>query len=85
MEAGFTQQEASEEFFVQRQTISAWENAHSQPTTAQLVMVGLIYGVSIDYILFGTRMVPAEQVDAIKRASGPEQQRLEFQDSSGSD
>lgn len=79
--AGLTQQEAADEFMVQRQTISAWENAHSQPTTNQLMLLGLTYAVSIDYVLYGIRMVPADQGSVVDRVFRPIQQKMKFEDS----
>lgn len=43
---------------VSKQAISAWENGDREPSGLKVADMALLYGVSTDYILLGTHMVP---------------------------
>ena len=58
-QSGLSQTEVATDFLITRQAVSAWERAASMPTVTQLYEIGLLYGVSIDYLLYGVRVVPA--------------------------
>lgn len=53
-----------------KQAISAWENGSRRLAAETLGDLALLYGVSSDYILFGTHMVPQELRDLFARARG---------------
>jgi transcriptional regulator with XRE-family HTH domain len=48
------------ELKMSKQAVSAWETGRTVMDAVQLADVALMYGVSADYLLFGTRMVPEE-------------------------
>lgn len=58
LSAGLTQKEVAKECAVSRQAVSAWERGSSAPTSTELRKLGLLYAVSIDYVLYGIRMMP---------------------------
>ena len=51
--AGMTQDELAEKLFVSRQTISSWENDKSYPDIHSLLMLGEVFGVSLDTLVKG--------------------------------
>lgn len=53
MEAGLTQEKASEEINVSRQTISNWENEKSYPDIISVIALSDLYSVSLDELLKG--------------------------------
>lgn len=52
--------DVAHELLVSKQAISAWETGKTKLDAYQLAELALMYGVSADYILFGTHMVPEE-------------------------
>jgi transcriptional regulator with XRE-family HTH domain len=48
------------ELKVSKQTVSSWEKGARLLDAIRLADLALMYGVSSDYILFGTRMVPED-------------------------
>jgi len=50
-EKGFSQETLAEKLNTSRQAISKWENGQGFPETEKLLMIGNIFGVSIDYLL----------------------------------
>ncbi len=53
-EKGFSQETLAEKLNTSRQAISKWENAQGFPETEKLILIGNIFGVSIDYLLKDT-------------------------------
>lgn len=53
-EKGFSQEVLAEKLSTTRQAISKWENDQGFPETEKLIMIGDIFGVSIDYLLKAT-------------------------------
>lgn len=56
------------EMHVTKQAVSAWEHGRTKLDALQLADLALMYGVSADYILFGTRMVPEDLRELFSRA-----------------
>lgn len=56
---------------VSKQAVSAWETGRTIMDTLQLADLALMYGVSADYLIFGTRMVPEELRELFARVGGP--------------
>lgn len=50
---GLSQGDLADKLNISRQTVSKWENNMSAPEIEKLVMLGDIFGVSIDYIIKG--------------------------------
>ena len=48
---GFTQEYVAESLGVSRQAISKWENGTSDPSTANLMALAKLYGLSVDELL----------------------------------
>ena len=48
---GLTQEALAETLNTTRQAVSKWENGQGFPETEKLLMIGNIFGVSIDYLL----------------------------------
>ncbi|MBO1004234.1 helix-turn-helix domain-containing protein [Pseudogracilibacillus auburnensis] len=53
-EKGFSQEALAEKLNTTRQAISKWENGQGYPETEKLLMIGNIFGVSMDYLLKDT-------------------------------
>ena len=49
--AGFTQEYVAEALGVSRQAVSKWENGASEPSTANLMALAKLYGLSVDELL----------------------------------
>lgn len=50
-ERGFSQEALAEKLNTTRQAISKWENGQGYPETEKLLMIGNVFGVSMDYLL----------------------------------
>lgn len=50
-EKGFSQETLAEKLNTTRQGISKWENGQGYPETEKLLMIGNVFGVSMDYLL----------------------------------
>lgn len=50
-EKGLSQEALAEKLQTSRQAISKWENGQGYPETEKLLMIGNIFGVSMDYLL----------------------------------
>ena len=50
-EKGLSQEALAEKINTTKQAISKWENGQGYPETEKLLMIGNIYGVSMDYLL----------------------------------
>src|SRR5690625_4427839 len=53
-EKGLSQEALAEKLHTSRQAISKWENGQGYPETEKLLMIGNIFGVSMDYLLKDT-------------------------------
>jgi hypothetical protein len=58
------------ELEMSKQAISAWETGRTTLDAIQLADLSLMYGVSADYILFGTHMIPTDLRDIFSKANG---------------
>lgn len=52
-EANLTQEKLAEILNISRQAVSKWETGASSPDINNIIQLGVIYGVSTDYILLG--------------------------------
>lgn len=50
-EKGLSQEALAEKLNTSRQAISKWENGQGYPETEKILMIGNVFGVSIDYLL----------------------------------
>lgn len=50
-EKGLSQEALAEKLHTSRQAVSKWENGQGYPETEKLLMIGNIFGVSMDYLL----------------------------------
>ena len=64
--AGMTQEELAEKLYVSRQTISSWENNKSYPDIHSLLMIGNLFGVSLDALIKGDIEIMKEKVEETK-------------------
>ena len=62
-EKGMTQEELADRIYVSRQTISSWENDKSYPDVHSLLMMGGLFGVSLDTLIKGDIEIMKEKVD----------------------
>jgi len=53
-----SQDEAAEQVMLTRQAVALWETGESAISAVQLGRLAALYGVSIDYLVFGVRTVP---------------------------
>lgn len=54
-----SQQDVAGTIGVSRQSVSKWETGKSSPNPRELADLCVVYGVSCDWVLTGTRTVPA--------------------------
>ena len=52
---GMTQQELAEKLDVSRQAVSRWEQNVSEPSTENLIRLGNLFGVSVDFLIGNAR------------------------------
>lgn len=52
---GMTQQELAEKLDVSRQAVSRWEQNVSEPSTENLIRLGTLFGVSVDFLIGNER------------------------------
>jgi transcriptional regulator with XRE-family HTH domain len=60
--SGFSQEKVSEILGVTRQAVSKWENGQGLPDANNLVELGALYNVSVDYLLTGKTNVLEEHI-----------------------
>ena len=63
--ARLTQEEVALDFLLSRQAVSSWERGQSLPSATQLYEIGILYGVSLDYLLYGIRSMPMTQSKSV--------------------
>ena len=64
MEAKLSQDELADKVYVTRQTISNWENDRNYPDIRSLVLLGSVFGISLDTLVKGDVQTMKEQIDA---------------------
>lgn len=68
--AQLSQQEVAATLDVTRQTISGWEKGAAMPDIQKWMQIGIVYGASLDYLVFGIRTVPASCYGVIEKVFG---------------
>lgn len=66
-ERGLSQEEVARAIFVSRQTISNWENDRTYPDVQSLVLLGQLFGTSIDELVRGDVAVMQRVIEADSR------------------
>lgn len=61
-EKGLSQEALAEKLNTSRQAVSKWENGQGYPETEKLLMIGNVFGVSIDYLLKDS-VEPSDLID----------------------
>lgn len=51
-------------------TIERWESGHAVPTTDDWYTIGKLYGVSLDYLVYGVRTVPVAAPSILDKILG---------------
>jgi transcriptional regulator with XRE-family HTH domain len=51
-----SQEEVATELSVKRQTVSAWERGKAVPRGQDWYRIGMLYGASLDYLVYGIRL-----------------------------
>ena len=69
-EQGYSQDELAEKIFVTRQTVSNWENQHTYPDLHSLLLLGEVFGISLDQLVKG-------DLDEMKREINKERRHRE--------
>ena len=59
--AQLKQDAAAFELGVKRQAVSSWEHGKSMPTAEMWMRIAPLYGVSLDYLVFGIRTIPVSR------------------------
>lgn len=75
--ANLSQEAVAQEMSVLRQTVSAWERGSSMPSSAAWYALGLMYGCSLDYLVYGIRTIPVSQYAVMAEVFLPSQPDLE--------
>lgn len=63
-ERKLSQDELADQVYVTRQTISNWENDRNYPDIRSLVLLGSVFGISLDILVKGDVQTMKEQIDA---------------------
>ena len=71
-EQGYSQDELAEKIFVTRQTVSNWENQHTYPDLHSLLLLGEVFGISLDQLVKGDldemkREINKEDIEKLKK------------------
>ena len=75
-EAKLSQDELADKIYVTRQTISNWENDRNYPDIRSLVLLGSVFGVSLDILVKGDVETMKEKIDAEDIRSFKRDQRI---------
>lgn len=59
--AGMTQEYVASDLGLSRQAVCSWEHGREMPRSEAWFRLGLLYGVSLDFIIYGIRTVPVSQ------------------------
>jgi len=51
--ANLTQDDVAKDFLVSRQAVSLWERGRPLPSVLQIYEMGILYGVSANFIVYG--------------------------------
>jgi transcriptional regulator with XRE-family HTH domain len=71
--AKLSQQQVATDFLITRQAVSAWERGESLPTLQQMYEIGQLYGVSLDYLVYGVKTIPISRAGVMRAIfPGPE-------------
>ena len=76
IEAKLSQDELADKIYVTRQTISNWENDRNYPDIRSLVLLGSVFGVSLDILVKGDVETMKEKIDAEDIRSFKRDQRI---------
>lgn len=68
--SSLSQEEVASEFCVARQLVSAWECGRSTPTLDQWFKLAPLYGVSLDYLVYGIRTMPVSSHAILDKVFG---------------
>jgi DNA-binding XRE family transcriptional regulator len=68
--AKLTQAAVAPELGVNRQAISSWENGREMPRCDAWFKLGPLYGVSLDYLVYGIRTIPVSQYAVMAEVFG---------------
>ncbi len=60
---GLSQDDLAERLYISRQTLSAWENNKTYPDIHSLLMLGDLFGVSLDTLVKGDIEIMREEID----------------------
>lgn len=58
LQAKLTQRDVAEQLKVSRQSVSHWECGGACPTVDELMALGLLYGQSLDFLVYGVGNLP---------------------------
>jgi transcriptional regulator with XRE-family HTH domain len=60
-DVGLTQAQAARELGVDRRAVSSWEHGKTMPRCDEWYKIGPLYGVSLDYLVYGVRTIPVSE------------------------
>lgn len=66
-----SQQDVATAIGVSRQSVSKWETGKSSPNPRELADLCVVYGVSCDWVLTGTKTVPASDSPIVRAIMAP--------------
>lgn len=65
LSAAMSQDDVAGELGISRQAVSRWEGGNTTPKPVEWYRIGQIYGVSLDWIVYGIRTVPVSSYAAL--------------------
>lgn len=69
--AGLSQKDVAHELGLKaRQTVGKWESGEGMPRLDEWYKLGQLYGVSLDYLIYGIRTVPVSQFGVLSSVLG---------------
>jgi transcriptional regulator with XRE-family HTH domain len=70
--AGLSQANVAQVLRCKRQTVSAWERGKAMPASREWYTLGPLYGVSLDYLVYGVRTIPVSRHAIMERVFRPQ-------------
>ena len=78
--AGLSQEEVANRIGVSRQAVSKWECAESSPDTDNLIALAVLYGITVDELLFADPEGEVSTMDALPDADSVEEDFVSAED-----
>lgn len=65
--AKLSQEEVAASLKVKRQAVSSWESGETMPEAQKWYRLGIVYGVSLDWLVYGIRTKPITRAPILEK------------------